>query len=450
MTESAAALLGLAFLIMILIGYFSSTLILSDQVSKKLTWALSPALGMGICSFIFLVFRRPMFTVELMLLALTFTAWLRKWKRSEAKVGSGNPLIPASAAWLIGALAWVTLASVIWIDKGPFGEWDGWAIWSSHARYLYRAGPVWQQYIVNSAHPDYPLLQPAATARLWRYLGTDISEPAGVEAVLITISGVLVLAAGLWELRRSSLSFLIPMLLVGTPFYWTLGVWQYADLPLSVYILITLVLIYLYWERRLVPHLLLAAGFAAGCAAATKNEGLLFALVISFALLIQMVLKPVKGAARHLAMFFVGLLPWVATTLYFKLAVGAPSDIVNNRASGELLAKILDTQRYVQIGSAFLSGFGTFGRWAFGPWIVLCAFVLTWGINRRYLRSGGWIVTASAVMMMGIGYFAVYVISPLSLDYHLSTSLDRLMMHLWPSVLLLAGLAVETEPARRT
>jgi hypothetical protein len=61
------------------------------------------------------------------------------------------------------------------------------------------------------------------------------------------------------------------------------------------------------------------------------------------------------------------------------------------------------------------------------------------------VRSGGWIVTASAVMMMVLGYFAIYVITPLSLDYHLPTSLDRLMMHLWPSVLLLAGLAIETE-----
>src|SRR5262245_51138661 len=129
MTESAAALLGLALLIMILVGYFSSALFLGDQVSRKLAWALSPALGMGVCSFIFVVFRRPMFTIELLLLALTFTVWLRKWKRSKSKVSSGDGRIPASAAWMIGALAWVTLASVIWIDKGPFGEWDGWAIW---------------------------------------------------------------------------------------------------------------------------------------------------------------------------------------------------------------------------------------------------------------------------------------------------------------------------------
>jgi len=41
------------------------------------------------------------------------------------------------------------------------------------------------------------------------------------------------------------------------------------------------------------------------------------------------------------------------------------------------------------------------------------------------------------------GYFAVYVITALPLDIHLATSLDRLLMQLWPSLLLVAGLAVD-------
>ncbi len=46
---------------------------------------------------------------------------------------------------------------------------------------------------------------------------------------------------------------------------------------------------------------------------------------------------------------------------------------------------------------------------------------------------------------MLIGYFFVYVLTPLDLAYHLATSLNRLFLQLWPGVIFLffmiAGLA---------
>ena len=49
---------------------------------------------------------------------------------------------------------------------------------------------------------------------------------------------------------------------------------------------------------------------------------------------------------------------------------------------------------------------------------------------------------------MLVGYFFVYVLTPLDLDYHLMTSLNRLFLQLWPSVIFVVFMiAGPPEPA---
>src|SRR5262249_35484986 len=151
------------------------------------------------------------------LLAALLALWLRYRKQSRTVTAEHS--IPVLAAWLVGVLVWGTLTSLIWIDKAPHGAWDAWAIWNSHARYIYRAGPMWREYFRETAHPDYPMLVSAAAARLWRYMGKEVPEAVGLQTLLIAIAGVTILAATLWELRSGSLSFLMPLLLLATPFY---------------------------------------------------------------------------------------------------------------------------------------------------------------------------------------------------------------------------------------
>src|SRR5262245_32927248 len=65
----ASFLSGLAALtVLILLGFFVVSLLWPPQVSRRLIWAFAPAVGAGICSLIFICFRRPMFTIEFALL----------------------------------------------------------------------------------------------------------------------------------------------------------------------------------------------------------------------------------------------------------------------------------------------------------------------------------------------------------------------------------------------
>jgi hypothetical protein len=443
MTETSSLYIGAGLLVMILIGYFFTTLVAPRGFSRRVAWVFAPSMGAGICSLIFFLFRRPMFTVEFALFVVLFVAWLgyRRTGLRETVAWSWRPTV--LGLLFVAVLGWVTALSVVWVQKGPHGDWDGWVIWNSHARYLYRAGALWGAHIKDTAHADYPLLLPANTARLWRYIGADVPDAGGALCALLAMSGVSVLVGTLWHLRGSSLAFVMGLVLIGTPAYMVHGIGQSADVPLALYFVSTIAFICFYWEKAPAqPRFLVLAGFGAGCASWTKNEGLLFALVTSAVMLVSLAWQR-KGALRQLGMYFIGLLPPLLASLFFKIWFVPPTDLINQRSSAELLAKMLDWHRYPTILESFVSIGWSFGYWTLNPFLPLLALIIVCGVDRRIARNMGWVSGCSIVTLVLIGYFAVYVLTNYDLRYHLDSSLDRLIMHVWPSILFLLGLAMK-------
>jgi hypothetical protein len=98
-----------------LIGYFVASLLWPSGVSRSLTWAFAPPVGFGITAFIFFLFRRPLFTVETLLLVLLAAVWfvrrrrqggawtaLKSWRPSPATLIDipGEP----NASWRLGCM----------------------------------------------------------------------------------------------------------------------------------------------------------------------------------------------------------------------------------------------------------------------------------------------------------------------------------------------------------
>ena len=81
--------------------------------------------------------------------------------------------------------------------------------------------------------------------------------------------------------------------------------------------------------------MLVLAGFTAGCASWTKNEGMLFVGATSLALLIPVLWKG-RDALRHFAAFLAGTALPLALVLWFKRVVATPSDIFGGRHYGEI------------------------------------------------------------------------------------------------------------------
>jgi len=64
------------------------------------------------------------------------------------------------------------------------------------------------------------------------------------------------------------------------------------------------------------------------------------------------------------------------------------------------------------------------------------------GFWRDAWRTAGLRTALGVLAVMLIGYFFVYVITPQNLEWHLRTSLARLLLQLWPMTLFLFALCL--------
>src|SRR5262249_7876635 len=206
------------------------------------TWPLlfAPAVGIGLCSIIFVVFRRPVFVVEGGLLLILAASWFVLRRPAPPKFfWTGIWRTPGVYILLACGLGMALSFWMVRVERSPYGDGDAIAIWTSHARYLYRDGPSWQKTILNTFHAEYPLLTPATTARLWRYMGQEIPDAAGILGVLYALAALIVLTGSLAHFRGPSRAALFGLTLLGTPFYLDYAASQSADVPMSLYVLVT-------------------------------------------------------------------------------------------------------------------------------------------------------------------------------------------------------------------
>jgi hypothetical protein len=189
--------------------------------------------------------------------------------------------------------------------------------------------------------------------------------------------------------------------------------------------------------------LLVLMGMTAGFAAWTKNEGLLFlgALILatSAVLLRRDGMKAYVGQQLAFAM---GLLVVLPIVLYVKLRL-APSDPMLGW-QGSRLHRVIEWRRYWQILTAFGYQSLRFGRWPLQVTPILVFYSLLQGIDSEQLRKRSTIISICTVGLTLAGYFCVYLTSPYDLDWHLRTSLHRLLLQLWPSAVFLIFLLVRT------
>jgi hypothetical protein len=373
---------------------------------------------------------------------------LLAWAARRRAVGHGESVLPPhpSPARLdravgLSALALLAVALVVTLAlalQKPQGDWDAWGIYNLTARFMYRGGASWQRAFSTGLgiHPDYPLLLPASSVRGWLYVGRDAVIVPEIMGVLLAYAVAGLLVSAVWVLRGRRHGALAAVALFGTPFFLTTSASQYADLPLTFYFLASIVL-FAVAERAAGDGrwLLMASGLCAGLAAWTKNEGLLYALLLS-AGIVAAHRGWLRGRSdrRAILAFIAGLLPMLAMIAYFKLALAPANDLVSGQGSGTL-PRLLDGSRYWLI---VRSAFRVAPRF---PIIPAAIFVAIVGVDRDApdRRAGG--LALFLVVALAAGYAAVYVTSPNDLAVQIHRSLDRLIMQLWPLVLFVVFMA---------
>jgi len=335
----------------------------------------------------------------------------------------------------------------------PHGGWDAWAIWNLRARFLFLGGERWLDGFSGAlgwSHPDYPLLLPGLVARAWIYTGQNTVIAPTLIGMLFTFATLGLLVSSLGVLRGKSQGLIAGIVLMGTPFFLEHGASQQADIPLGFYILATLVLVCLAEHLPAGKNSWMAlAGVTAGFTAWTKNEGLLFLTsVIAARLAVTVGRKEHRGGPSQWLFFTLGLLPIVAIFSYFKLRLAPFNDPLLTQGWQPAIGKLGDLSRYLQVWKALLWELGSFGNWIIPLPLVLACYALVMGKPSQIKGRQEVGAAVGALFLVLVGYFLVYVLTPDNLDWHLKTSLARLLLQLWPSFIFVFFLLVNpVEPA---
>ncbi len=324
----------------------------------------------------------------------------------------------------------------------PHGHWDAWAIWVMRARMIFRAGADWTatfSHLHEWVHPDYPLLYPLMIVRAWLY------HQAGGESLLVPLilSGMFtasilgVLFFTICYLKDVSAAVLAVSCLAGMSFFFEHGlVSRYADAPLALYFLVTLGVFMVHdADPNRKRRLLILAGAAMGFAAWTKNEGVLFIISVLIARLVYAAVRnrwweSVKDGGFLAA----GLALPLTVLIFFKWYLAPPNDILAGQHFFYTALRIIDINRYAAIFQlAWRSAF-TVANWGWGiPVIAGYALIVTLHRKSDFVRL---LTPGVIIICMLSGYFGVYLITPLELTYHISTSAARLGFQLIPAVIL--------------
>lgn len=324
---------------------------------------------------------------------------------------------------------------VVFMRAWPHGEWDAFAIWNQHARFLFRAGgsDAWRGYfMLGWSQPDYPLMLPAAVARVWAYAGHESTFGPALIAMIFGLASVTVVVTTL-DGRRA---WVAGALMVGASAYLMHVASQYADVPMAFFIVATLA-VACGGALRGSGNAALVAGATTAMAAWTKNEGLVFAVVMVFVASVVALHRLFTGRMQRseraqLLWVIAGSAPVVIAIAWFKLTLAPPSELGAGLASAVFTTRLLDVDRHMTV--ATLMGEHIL-RWSTRLSMTVLPFVglaALWssGQSRRAR------VMAAVLGLMLLSFYFVYVLTPYEIEWHITTSFDRLLIQLWPALVL--------------
>jgi hypothetical protein len=416
-----------------------------DLRGRALRACLALALGLGAWSSAFaaalLLFGRDARAIaakDAVLAAFgAALLWTRR-RRPLAIAARGDPAPRwVWALFAVGALV-CTGAMIEHTLHWPDGGYDAWMIWNLRARFLVRARDfreAFSPHLLYWVHQDYPWLLPGVVAQ-GTLLRGDATLVAEAVSYLFGALAVAALALSLAKLRGPLWGALGGLVLLGTPCFSVFIANQQSDVPLAAYFVIAAALLAFALEDPRRPRtLFLLSGVAAGLGAWTKNEGLLYAGCLFAALLWRL------RQARAPLWFAAGFLPFGALLAGFKLTVALPNDLLRFSTAAGLAGRALDLHRWAQLFVMVLRRIVFFQNFAL--WMVAEVLVLLLVLRKR--RAGP---LGLALLLAFAAYVPIYLLQPHPLDWLFRTSIDRIVIQLWPALILATLAALAPLPAR--
>ena len=327
---------------------------------------------------------------------------------------------------IVLAIALAVLAFKCLQEAEKYGNWDAWSIWNLHARFLTSADH-WQamvQPLMARSHPDYPLMLPGINACGLRFSDHVLLVPFAV-GLLFTYSVVGLTFSALAN-KNVIVGIASLAAFVFSDYYPSQGAAQYADIPLAFYYLATLVCLHHYELNSKAIYLAMATFFTA-CAVCTKNEGVLFALFVLLFYTRDIFRK--KNIAGVIIAAFLPGLAWIL----FKLFYAPANDLMSQQG-------VPYWQRITNIESSriILDALWTNLKLHYPELLVAAVVSLICAvINRKILNKKMMLLLCTLLACQ-----ATYLVTPYSLEWHLGTSQDRLVLQVFPAIIFVSGISL--------
>lgn len=433
------------YLIPIFIGALVVHLIWKRNGPKILfvKFALGIGIGIGVTSllyFVFLFTNQSWFLLLLLVILLVLIfASIRTWQPSSYFHLTSLTRLQKALLFILAIVIIIDLATFLSISlRRPHGYWDSWAVWNRAARFIFRGGENWQQAFSDDLfwifHADYPPLVPLTTAWAWDVLNVETLRVPMVQAGIYLFSSGMLLFSGLLATRSIGTASLAAIVLLTMPNFVAVSSGQLADAPLAIFILATAMLFYLYSQYH-ESQILILAGITTALAAWTKNEGAVF-LFSSLIGLFVLCYRD-KQAWQLVKRYLVGLCIPLSVVLVFKSAVAPAGDLVPNLGSTEIWQHMTDPTRYLLTLEAFSEALFRFEVWGYNIPSFLLYYLIMRDREIRMLHRG-WLAVFAILTTQLLAYLGTYIfITPHDLEWHVYFSLDRILLHAYPTALFL-------------
>lgn len=356
--------------------------------------------------------------------------------------------------------------------RAQSGMFDAFLIWNQRSLFLARSQEDLVhlfseiQRLIPWTHADYPLLVPLMIAKFWFWQQSPTFLVSLLFALTCSVMVLLLLGSGTAFLQNKVQGLLAMLTLLSSAFL-EYGLWQYADIPLALLYLSVIVVYCLRQSQTQHPAgLFCALGFLCALAPWIKNEGWVFLLAFLSALgLANVLLKPKSFMIRNLGWFSLGCLPPLLLILMWKGLVPIPNDVIQTGQTLGYWERLQDASRYTLIWQQFaLRGqhflpclLPLFWLWqlllehrkrmsilllgvlliGMAWWQILLTpvFLLwqnAWLWQKKQASAKAFLVANLCYSFTLWAYALIYLLTPRELQWHLDTSLDRLLFQLIP------------------
>ncbi len=297
------------------------------------------------------------------------------------------------------------------------GGWDAWAIWNLHSHFV-QSPAHWKVMFrnVENDHPDYPLFLPSLNA-FWGRLTIDkfsLVIPFIISIIVTVAAPALVFVE--FMKRNLLIASLALFLFAYNAFYISCGTSQYADPWLGIFFLASMVCMDHVKENK--KYIAFSAAFLGYCIW-TKNEGAILAVIF------MMFYANRFFARQYIKLTFAGIALPIACFIIFKSIVPNSNDLVSG-LNEHTFSQIFEKERYVIIYENFfrnLKEHYPYFKGIFITYMLLCFLRRKWPDKQM-----------AVVITCLITYNAIYLLTKYSVEWHVITSQDRLMVQLMPAM----------------